>query len=325
VAARWSPFEDRLLRRLYAEQAPINDIAGRVGRSADAVVARRAALGIAARRRSRPWSITEEALLHAAIAAGVPTSAVAARLGRSTDQIRAHSRPLVGVRSPPRPYWPHEDEAIRTCLQSGGQLAALAGRLGRSAEALRLHAQQLGLYNPPPRRRWADWEDAVIRDGYTSALPCADIASQLPHRSASAVAARARRLGVVTYARRWTTDNDHRLTRLAALGTPLEQLALQLGRTPEAIRRRAARLGIRPPAPALVVRRAGPWSSHEDELLRLHRALNPARLAQLLGRSDIAVCRRLCALRLRERAARSPHHPAGRTMAIAGRRLYQRG
>jgi hypothetical protein len=67
---------------------------------------------------------------------------------------------------------------------------------------VRVHAQQLAIHRPPPRRRWADWEDASIRDGYTSALSCAQIASRLPHRSATSIAARAGKLGLATYARR---------------------------------------------------------------------------------------------------------------------------
>ena len=152
----------------------------------------------------------------------------------------------------------------------------------------------------------------MIRDGYTSALPCAEIARQLPHRSSASVAARARKLGLVTYARRWSPRDDQRLSDLAARGATLEYVAQRLGRTPEAIRRRAARIGAKPPAPAPSRRRARRWTPPEDELLRLHHALNPALLAQLLGRSDAAVCRRLCSLGLRQRAQRSPHHPVSR-------------
>ena len=206
------------------------------------------------------------------------------------------------------------------CLGHGGDLVALAHRLGRSPDALRLHARHLGLHHPQPRRRWAEWEDAVLRDGYTSALPCAEIARQLPQRTTTSVAARARKLGLISYARRWSTDDDQRLMRLTARGSTLEEAAQRLGRTPEAIRRRASRLGIEPPAPAPAPRHARRWTREEDELLRLHHALNPARLAELLGRSDVAVCRRLCAIGLRARAQRSPHHPGNGPVARAGAR-----
>ena len=312
MATRWSTAEDQQLRQLYADQLPVEQIVGRLARSPDAVVARRQALGIAPRRRSRPWSPREQALLRAAAASGLPASLVAQRLGRPTEQIRARRRTLVAPPPPARPYLAHEDEAIRVCLAERGDLGALGRRLGRSPDAVRLHAQQLGIYRPTPRRRWTDWEDALIRDGYTSALGCAQIARQLPHRSAASVPARASKLGLATYARRWSIQDDQRLAQLTARGATLEDVAQRLGRTPEALRRRAARLGAKPPRPAPAPRRARHWTGEEDELLRLHHALNPARLAELLGRSDAAVCRRLCALGLRASAQRSPHHPVSR-------------
>lgn len=68
MAARWSAQEDRILRWLYAQKRPVQEIAARVGRSPDAVVARRSSLGIAARPRSRSWSAREEMLLRVATA-----------------------------------------------------------------------------------------------------------------------------------------------------------------------------------------------------------------------------------------------------------------
>lgn len=190
-----------------------------------------------------------------------------------------------------------------------GDLVALARRLGRTPDALRLRARALAVYDPPRRHRWTESEDAVVRDGYTTALPCAEIARQLPHRSPASVAARARKLGVARYARRWSAEDDRGLVHLTATGGTIEDVAQKLSRTPEAIRRRAARLGTTPPAQARAPRGGTPWTPAENELLRLHHALNPARLAQLLGRSDGAVCQRLRALGLRTVAARSPHHP----------------
>jgi DNA-binding CsgD family transcriptional regulator len=308
---RWSTSEDVQLRRLYAERLPIRQIAARLGRAPDAIVARRKSLRIAP-RRPQSWSPTEEALLRAGTAAGLPASLLAERLGRSPDQVRARRRMLVGSRPPGRPYLPGEDAAIRSWLTSEGELTVLAHCLARSPDALRLRARQLGVYHPVPRPRWTQLEDAIVRDGYTSALPCTEIARQLRGRSAASVAVRARRLGLGSYARRWRTGEDQLLIALTARGDTLEDVAQLLGRTPEAIRRHASRHGIKSPPAVPAPRHRRRWTGQEDELLRLHHALNPARLAELLGRSDGAVCRRLCALGLRARAQRSPHHPVSR-------------
>ena len=144
-------------------------------------------------------------------------------------------------------------------MRQDGDLTALAYRLGRSPDALRLHTQQLGLYRPSARRRWAEWEDAVIRDGYTSALPYSEIARQLPHRSAMSLAAGARKLDLITYARRWSIHDDQHLVQLTDRGSTLEDIAQRLGRTPEAIRRHASRLGINPPEPAPAPRHVRRW------------------------------------------------------------------
>ena len=308
MVTRWSTAEDQLLRRLYADQLPVEQIAGRLARSPDAVVAHRQALGIAPRRPSRPWSPREEALLRAGSATGLPAPLLAQRLGRSTQQVRARRRTLVAPPPPARPYLAHEDKAIRVCLAERGDLVALGRRLGRSPDAVRLHAQQLGIYRPTPRgRRWTDWEDALIRDRYTSALGCAQIARQLPHRSAASVPARARKLGLATYARRWSIQDDQRLAQLTARGATLEDVAQRLGRTPEAIRRRAARLGAKPPRPAPAPRRARHWT------LRGRRAAAPAsrpepraarRAARPLRRRRVPTV--MCAGTTRQRSALPP-------------------
>jgi hypothetical protein len=121
-------------------------------------------------------------------------------------------------------------------------------------------------------------------------LTCAAIAARLPGRTAQAVAVRASRLGVASYARRWTRQEDARLLRLAEHGTCLEQAAGILARTPQALRVRARRLGIRPP-PTHQPSRRRRWTPADDQLLSGRANLDPARLAILLGRSDAAVRR----------------------------------
>lgn len=194
----------------------------------------------------------------------------------------------------------------------GADPQVLARRLGRTPDALRLRAANMGFYRPSPRRRWSSSEDAAIRDGYDSGLSCTEIASELPARSVAGVAARARQLGLATHARRWTAADEERLRRLPP-SYRLEELTRLLGRTPDAIRQRARKLGVVLPSSGGCPRAGAAWTADEDELLHLHPGLNPAVLAQLLGRSDRAVTIRLAKLGLRAGRERSPHR---RTAAV---------
>ena len=122
------------------------------------------------------------------------------------------------------------------------------------------------------------------------------------------MAARAAKLGLGTYARRWSAEDDRRLVRMLSL-VAIEDAARALGRTPEAIRRRARALGVVPGSAPERPRGRARWTAADDAFLRLHAALNPAVLAAQLGRSDHAVVARLRRLGLREGRWRSPHHP----------------
>lgn len=310
MAARWRSEEDYQLRRLYRADLPLAAIVHEIGRSEDAIAARRAALGLAPRRLSRPWSALEDAMLRQATTdVGLPATALARRLRRPVEQVRARRRRLGLARPGARRYTSADDEVLRAEWPSGADVDALARRLGRSADALRLRARQLRLHRPAPRRRWSASEDAIVRDGYANGLSCDEVAAALAQRTPTAVAARARRLGLATYARRWTVEDDIRLRRILPRCS-VDHAARLLSRTPEGVRRRARRLGLASPRPPEVTHAGARWTPDEDGLLRLHAALNPAVLGTLLGRSDHAVVRRLRRLGLRAGRFRSPHHPS---------------
>jgi hypothetical protein len=309
MARRWTAVEDRILSSLYPQGVPIHALAQQLGRSEDAVSEHRRALGIPPRPRSRPWAAREDELLRAATAAGVPAAALAARLGRDPEQVRRRRRVLLGSSLKPRPYRPDEDRAIRACWASGSDVAQLARELGRSAGSVRLRAQALGVHRPVRRRRWREYEDAAVRDGYARGLTCLEIATELPGRSAAAVAARAAKLGLATYGRAWTDQDDRSLRRLVLEGLELERAAQVLARTPDALRARARKLSLELPRSQHSHHSARRWTHAEDEQLRLHAGLNPATLADLLERSPEAVTQRLRRIGLRVARERSPHHP----------------
>lgn len=309
MASRWSRDEDALLRRLYADGVAVGDIAKRLGRSADAVSARRRTLRVRPRPRSRPWSPREDELLRAGATVGVPAATIAVHLRRPADQVRRRRRALMGTARAPVRYSAAEDAAIVSCWRRGGNVGALAEELARSVGALRLRAQELGLYRPAGRRRWRPDEDAALRDGYGLGLTCAQIALEIDGRTATAVTARAAKLGLGTYGRRWTPRDDELLRRLVREGVDIDAAAELLARTPDALRRRAHVLEIAPPLRRQTGRRRRPWTQAEDALLALHRERNPAVLARQLDRSSEAITQRLRALGLRDGSEGSPHHP----------------
>jgi hypothetical protein len=313
MARRWTRREDVVLARFYRDGVAVREIAETLRRSEDAVNARRRCLAVPA-RRARSWTAREDALLVGATRSGLSAAVVAELLGRGVGEVRWRRRALGLLRPGARPYTGQEDAALRAALREGTDLGQLAQRLRRSASGLRLRAAKLGLHRPTPRRRWSASEDAAIRDGYDSGLRCEEIARELLGRTPDAVAARARRLGLATHARRWTAAEDNRLRRLAPRRS-IQELAVLLGRTPDALRQRAHKLQVALLENATPPRSGAPWTVADDELLHLHAGLNPAALARLLGRSDRAITIRLVKLGLRSRRERSPHH---RTPRLGG-------
>jgi hypothetical protein len=310
MSRRWSREEDAVLRRLYPQGVGLHVIGERVGRSHEAVSARRRALGIAGRPRSQAWTAGEDELLRAGTVTGISAAAVAVHLRRPPDQVRRRRRMLMEGGRAPLPYTISEDTAIADCWMHGDDVVVLAQQIGRSVGSIRLRAQKLGLHTAVARPRWRPDEDATLRDGYQLGLTCAQIAAEIGGRTPTAIAARAARLGLGTYGRRWTSREDNMLRKLTLDGTDLDRAAQLLARTPEAVRRRARVLGLALPPRHRPNRERRPWASTEDELLALHRGLNPAALAQLLDRSSGAITQRMRKLDLRRGSERSPHHPA---------------
>src|SRR4051794_218953 len=155
MAKRWQQHQDGFLRDRYAGGASLATIAHRLTRSEDAVDARR----------------------------GLSAGDVAARLGRPPTQVLQCRRELGLGRLRSRPYTSADDTAIRAAWSDGADLEALGHQLERTPEALRLRAHALGFHRPPERRRWTAEEDTILRDGYTSALSCPQIASLLMRRT----------------------------------------------------------------------------------------------------------------------------------------------
>ena len=100
-------------------------------------------------------------------------------------------------------------------------------------------------YRPDMRRHWTEAEDERIRSGYRHCQESiAELATQL-QRSEAAVRSRVQKLRITKSQgrKRWTPEEDARLAELAETRS-MDRIAVQMGRSPNAVTVRANRLGI---------------------------------------------------------------------------------
>ncbi|NTZ38306.1 hypothetical protein EXW94_11205 [Enterobacter sp. JMULE2] len=141
-------------------------------------------------------------------------------------------------------------------------LPELARILGRTPGSVRLMAHKLACQEKASPR-WTAEEDDIIRQHYASGAGAAFIATLLKDRTSSAVFTRADTLGV-TSGRYWREEERRILKEhYPAIGSGV--LNLLPGRTPEAIKIIAGRMGLRKSSSS----REGfrPWSDAEWRLL----------------------------------------------------------
>lgn len=324
----WRAEEDAVLVEMYEGSEPRQAIAIRLGRTVDAVDARRRILRHdAARTQPRPWQPREDELLRAARAAGIPATEVAPRLGRSVESVRSRGKQLGLGHRPARLYTSEEDETLRMDWGRGETVDELARKLGRSPDAVRLRARHLCISTTQRRQRWSADDDRRLREGYADGLTCRSInAALLPERTAGAIAARAALLGLALHGRRWTENETMTLATLTIAGCSVEQIARRLERSAAAIRQRTRRIGLRRPIGAPNRNGGKRWSAADDAILCGMAAADLVLLSQRLGRSEEAIRRRSATLGLREGRARSPHRapPRTPTLTVAERRIGKR-
>ena len=168
VARRWTPAEDERLRSRYADGVPLAELTRDLGRSADAVVARRSLLGIPVRREPRGWTSLQDQFLRAAAMRQIPATLLAARLGRPVEQVRARRRQLglaAGCAMPGRPARrstrsPNGWDAARTrcvCMRRRSacitRSAGAGGPAPRTSSSVTATARDSAAPASPPRSR----------------------------------------------------------------------------------------------------------------------------------------------------------------------------
>lgn len=148
-----------------------------------------------------------------------------------------------GSRARFRPWTPEEDSAVRERFFSAGT-AGLARELGRTETAVRIRAGRLGL-RTRQRRLWSRDEVCrlcdLIRNGKTMAE-----AARVLCRPVASVHLKLRMLGLggPRSARPWTPSQMAVLRGFFGQGLPLKEIGERLGRSPNACRQMAYRLGL---------------------------------------------------------------------------------
>ena len=214
-----------------------------------------------------------------------------------------------------------EEQAISELRGRGAPWEVIGAILGRSCKGIRRASagvvpesvQEAPLLDAaaysrmPGRRPWTDAEDTLLAEAYgpdaPKPVPTGDICRRL-HRPVLSVNRRAAILGLSrkengrktkaaragSACRPWTQDEDALLAELWPDNGVLA-ISRALGREPEDVRRRAARVvrGMSRPV------RAGNdwWTAEEDAMIRLLFPMTgPAALAVALGRTAEAIVHR---------------------------------
>lgn len=255
----WTPEQDARLRKLYGTM-PYRELAGRLGRTPDAISRRAIRLGLAEKKGSpatpsRAWTPEEDEVLRKGYRRLFARD-LAGQLGRSAGSVIGRARFLGITRErrrdlPNRPWTEKEDRAMRKGYGKR-PVEELAESLGRTPGAVQSRARTLGLRQPPkPRagehRHWTPEEEKLLRKEY-GRIPAKELAARLG-RTVKSVHLRAIKSGLseskprTNPMKRWTKGEDEEL-RKGFGRLPLKELAARLDRTIDSINGRARMLGL---------------------------------------------------------------------------------
>lgn len=323
--AAWLPEEDATLRRMFADDAPIAEIAETIGRPFQGTRARITALGLR-RNSARQWLPEEEAELLARYGTE-PCATIAQDLGRSVAATygRAQVLSLSGEIAPDWSDW--EDAQLRAGYERGVPVGQLAVLIGRPLLGARSRATILGLRHPSQPPGWSDEEiDRALALAETG-LPYRDIVRKMrtegyPERSTRAFGLHVRKLGYGRgWGRNWTADEEELLRRAYATGGSLVQLAGRMGRGRSSVMWKAGELGLHGTHPDQAGWRRGRcWTEADEAVLRAEYGKTPNReLARKLDREWSAIRVRANHLGLQHGWMRAFSADEDRALAIAWR------
>ena len=270
----WSTDEIKCLKHLYPS-TPIKEIARHLeNRTEAAIISKACSLGL-----RQPCFFTEQEDRYICILwPDMNAVEIARKLGRSPQGIRVRAEKL-GLEPKSNRPWTKQDDALLQKLFYNPDYAELAEIIGRTPAALKQRAHVLGLLSTP--NHWTDREEAFLRKHWQD-KPGTRIARELK-RSANAVRAHARALGLKRFSRKLWTDQEIQILKEMHGQYTAADIAKRLGRTPGTVHSRLSQLGLTtPPCP--------PWSPQEKQRLKaLYGQYTKAEIAEKLGRSIGAV------------------------------------
>lgn len=139
--------------------------------------------------------------------------------------------------------WTNEDtEVLKIALAEKKPFSIISKETGRSIGSIAGKAYRLRGVT------WTEEEDGTLTERYNRGDSFVDIAEHLPNRTIQALWRRARRLGLKRGLNggEWTQEEDAKLERLAQQEGSYKGVALHFSeRTPDACRKRMAKIGVR--------------------------------------------------------------------------------
>ncbi len=321
----WLPEDIDDLRRRFAADEDLQEVADALGRTLAAVSTRVRDLGLR-RNSSRPWTATDDAYL-AGHYGHEATSMVAAALGRSCGAVYARAG-LLGLSEPNAPpYTAWEIAQIRAGYAQNVPVAQLGVLIGRPASGIATVASRLDIRHANGPRGWSGVEQQRALELAEAGLRYAVVADRLhgegfPRRSGNTVGQSLRRLGHERgWGRPWLPEEDDLLRDAYAHDKSLTPLRSRLGRSRTSIAWRAGELELQGTHARPNGWRTEPsWTAEDIAVLRRDYGTVPTpELARRLGRPKAGVYAKAWSLRLQHGFMRAFSEDEERAIRVAHR------
>lgn len=247
-ADAWLPAEIAELRRMFAEDLAVEEMAAALGRPVAGVATKFWELGLR-RRSTRPWNELEDQVLVRRYGQDA-AAAIAQDLGRSPASIYVRAQ-LLGLSEANEPLWtPWEDAQLRAAYGAGLLVRDVAALIGRTPSAVNTRAYKLGVKHPDHPEGWSHEELSralqLAEEGHRYLKICDLLAAEgFPRRTKSGLQPKLWMMGYRRgWSRPWTPEEEAALVAAYRDGASLTPLRSGLGRTQSAIRWKAEDLGL---------------------------------------------------------------------------------